>query len=55
MITEADIEKLIYRAIIKTWHTRAHSKVNNSINCSKVAANDIWQVVKQYLNENNTK
>jgi len=51
MIREIDIEKIIYRAIMKTWHTKAHSKCTNAINCSKVSANDVWYAIKQYLEQ----
>lgn len=53
MITEADIEKLIYRCFENYWNTR-DSKINNLRRVPKIAANDVWQVVKQDLPNKHT-
>ena len=48
MITESDIEKLIFRCLENYWNTRM-SKKHNLGRVSKIAANDIWQLLMQHL------
>lgn len=54
MITEADIEKLVFRCFENYWNTRM-SKKHNVSRVSKIAGNDVWQVVKQYLRSESSK
>ncbi len=48
MITEADIEKIIYRCFENYWNTRM-SKTANLAHVSKIAGNDVWKVISQYM------
>ena len=48
MISEQDIEKIIYRAIEKTWHT-SKGKQGNVKAASIVASVEVFNVMQQYI------